>query len=219
MQTRRAPRLRSVLLVCGVLLLVAGVAAATRLGPWLTVADPLVRSDVIFIADGKSPHRELEAAALFREGWAPRIALTLPRSDLSEEVRRLSGEPTPQERSSRLLQRAGVPDGAIIRLDRVVENTLEEFRVAFDYARAHGFRRVIIVSSPYHLRRVRIIWRSRFGHELPASIRATRYEAVEASRWWRSRRSLEDVVHEMFGIAHFLIGSPIPSYDSGGRGE
>lgn len=216
MKTRRARRVRLILLLFGVVLLVGGAAAALRLGTWLTSADPLVRSDVIFVTDGKFPQRELEAAALLREGWAPRIALTLSRDDLSEEARGLAGQPRPQERSLQVLQRVGVPEGSIVRLDRMVENTLDELGVDFDYARAHGFRRVIIVSSPYHLRRVRTIWRSRFEHEVSAIVRATRYEPFEASRWWRSRRSIEVVVHELFGIAHFLIGSPIPSYDRGG---
>jgi uncharacterized SAM-binding protein YcdF (DUF218 family) len=211
--TARRSRLLLLTFVAGaVLLLVSGVFAMRHLGSWLVAADPLVRSDVIFVTDGKTPHRELEAAILYREGWAPRVAVTLPRSDLSEEVRRLSGFPTEQQNASLVLRRAGVPDAAILRLERVVENTAQELAADFDYARAHGLRRVIIVSSPYHLRRVRIIWRSRFEHEIPAVIRGTRYEPVDPSRWWTARRSLEGATHELFGIAHFVIGSPIPTF-------
>jgi uncharacterized SAM-binding protein YcdF (DUF218 family) len=193
------------------------VVVATRwLGPWLVVSEPLVRSDVIFVTDGKTPHRELEGAALFLEGWAPRVALPLPRSRLSDEVSRLAAEMTPQEYGSRLLRRRGVPEAAIVRLDRVVENTLQELQADFDHARAQGFRRVIIVSSPYHTRRIRLIWSSRFEREIPAIVRPTRYDPVAPTRWWRSGRSLEDVIHEVWGIANFLLGSPIPTFDRGG---
>jgi len=215
MMAQRSRRVFVVLLACAVILLALGVAGACRLGPWLVEADPLVRSDVIFVAEGKTPFRELEAAALFREGWAPRVALTLPRSDLSAEVRRLSGALTEQEEGTRVLQHAGVPRGAILWLDRRVENTLQELQADFDYASTHGFRRVIIVSSPYHLRRVRVIWRAGFEREIPAVVRGTRYEPVEASRWWASRRSVESAMHEAAGIAHFLIGSPLPTFDRG----
>ena len=94
-----------------------------------------------------------------------------------------------------------------------MENTWQELQADFDYARAHGFRRVIIVSSPYHTRRIRTVWRSRFGDEIPAVVRVTRYEPVDPARWWRSRRSLEAIAHEVFGLANFFLGSPIPTFD------
>ena len=211
MKVRRSRWLLPALVVCGLL---AVVVVATRwLGPWLVVSEPLERSDVIFVTDGQTPQRELEAAALFLEGWAPRVALTLPRDTLSEEVRRLAGDLLPQDRASRVLRRRGVAEAAIVRLDRVVENTLQELQADFDYARARGFRRVIIVSSPYHTRRIRLIWSSRFERELPAIVRPTRHEPVDPTRWWRSRRPLEDVTHELFGIANFLLGTPLPTFD------
>jgi len=213
MKVRRFPRLLTVLVVCGLIPLVVVVITTRWLGPWLVVSEPLAHSDVIFVTDGETPLRELEGAALFLEGWAPRVAVARPRSRLSEEARRLAGYPTMQEHASRVLQRRGVPDTGIVRLDRVVENTLQELQADFDYARAHGFRRVIIVSSPYHTRRIRLIWSSRFEREIPAVVRATRYESVDPARWWRSRRPLEDVAHEVFGITNFLLGTPIPTFD------
>jgi uncharacterized SAM-binding protein YcdF (DUF218 family) len=215
MKTRLPRRLLLALLVCVAVLFVVGLLAAREVGSWLVVVDPLVKSDAIFVLDGKSPHRELEAVVLFREGWAPRVVISHPRSDVAEDVRRAFDLPPEQEGAFQLLRRAGVPEGAIIRLDRIVDNTLQELEVDFEYARTHGFRRVIIVSSPYHTRRIRLIWRTRFEREVPAVIRATRYEAVEATRWWRSRRSIEDVTHEIAAIAHFFIGSPIPTFDRG----
>jgi uncharacterized SAM-binding protein YcdF (DUF218 family) len=192
------------------------LGTARWLGPWLVVNEPLARSDVIFVTDGKTPPRELEGAALFQEGWAPRVALTLPRDAVAEDVRRLSGEPAQQERASHILRKRGVPEASIVRLERMVDNTEQELQADFDYARAQGFRRVIIVSSPYHTRRIRAIWRSRFEAEIPAIVRVTRYEPVDPARWWRSRRSLEEISHEVFGITNFLLGSPIPTFDHGG---
>ena len=212
----KPPCARWLVLILSVAVLLGVVsvpAAARRLGPWLVVNEPLARSDVIFVADGQTPQRELEGAALYLEGWAPRVALTLPRDPVSEEARRLAGEPPPQEYASRILRRRGVPEAAIVRLDRIVDNTRQELQVDFDYARAHGFGRVIIVSSPYHTRRIRTIWRSRFEAQVPAVVRVTRYETVDPARWWRSRRSLEAVTHEVFGIANFRLGSPLPTFD------
>ena len=215
MKVRRSRWRLPALIACGLIPLVSVVVATRWLGPWLVVSERLERSDVIFVTDGHTPQRELEGAALFLEGWAPRVAVTLPRNTLSEEVRRLAGDPLPQDRASRVLLRRGVPEAAIVRLDRVVDNTRQELQADFDHARAHGFRRVIIVSSPYHTRRIRLIWSSRFEREIPAIVRPTRYEPVDPARWWRSRRPLEDAAHEVFGITHFLLGSPLPTFDGG----
>ncbi len=208
-------RILTALLLFAVTVLVMGTLVGGCLGPWLVVADPLARSDAILVLEGLTPLRELEAAALFREGWAPRIVLTLARSPIPDEARRLAGDPEPQERAARVLRRGDVADSHIVRLDRPVENTLEELTVGFEYARAHGFRRVIVVSSPYHMRRVRIIWNSRFEREVPGLVRPTRYEPVDPARWWRSGRSLEEALHEAVGIVHFFIGTPIPTFDCG----
>jgi uncharacterized SAM-binding protein YcdF (DUF218 family) len=216
MKPSRARRLALTLGLCVLVSLAVALGTARWLGPWLVVDEPLARSDVIFVTDGKTPQRELEGAALFQEGWAPRVALTFPRDSISEDVRRLAGEPAQQERAFQILRRRGVPEAAIVRLERIVDNTEQELRADFDYARAHGFRRVIIVSSPYHTRRIRVIWRSRFEAEIPAVVRVTRYEPVDPARWWRSRRSLEEISHEVFGITNFLLGGPIPTFDRGG---
>ena len=210
---------RRLALALGIWVLVSlAVAQGTArwLGPWLVVDEPLARSDVIFVTDGKTPQRELEGAALFLEGWTPRVALTLPRDTISEDVRRLAGEPSQQEHAFQILRRRGVPEAAIVRLERIVDNTEQELRADFDYARAQGFRRVIIVSSPYHTRRIRVIWLSRFEAEVPAIVRVTRYGTVDPARWWRSRAHLEEVAHEVFGITNFRLGSPIPTFDRGG---
>jgi len=204
-----------VLLLFAAAVLATGTLVGCCLGAWLVVTDPLARSDAIFVLDGLTPLRELEAAALFREGWAPRIVLARARNLIPEEARRLAGDPTPQERATRVLMRHSVPDSAIVRLDRPVENTLGELTADFEYARARGFRRVIIVSSPYHLRRVRIIWNARFEREVRALVRPTRYEPADPTRWWRAGQSLEEALHETAGIVHFFIGTPIPTFDRG----
>jgi uncharacterized SAM-binding protein YcdF (DUF218 family) len=212
----KRPRPRHILLaltLCTAILVVVEIVLARGLGDWLVAVDPLVTSDAIFVLDGKSPHRDLEAAALYRDGWAPRVVVARPRSDLAEDVRREFGLETEQEQVARTLGRAGVPESAIVRLERVVENTEGELTADFDYAKAQGFRRVILVSSPYHTRRIRIIWRRHFEREIAGLVRATRYERVDPARWWRSRRSLEDVAHETAGIANFLLGAPLPTFD------
>lgn len=212
---RRAFRATLVVVIAGALLAGLALAGLSALGRFLVVADPLVPADAIFVLDGKTPARELEAAALYHRGFAPRVVVSLARDPI-EVARRLAGEPPPQERSVRVLEHARVPAASIVRLDRVVENTGQELAADFEYARRHGFRRVILVTSPVHTRRVRIVWNRRYQAGVAALVHPAPLEPFDPDRWWRSRRWLEDGVHELVGIAHFLVGSPLPTFDRGG---
>jgi uncharacterized SAM-binding protein YcdF (DUF218 family) len=199
------------LLLVGVfaVLLVLGVQAV---GPFLVVADRVEPSDAIIVLEGGTPAREVEAAALYRRGLASVVVLALAR-DPTPVARQLAGEPVLQERAARALQYAGVPRQAIVRLERQVDNTAQELQVDFEHARARGFRRVILVTSPQHTRRVRVVWNARYQARIPALVHPTPYEPFDPGRWWRSRRYLEDSLHELAAIAHFLLGSPLPTFD------
>ncbi len=195
------------LLIC--LLLALGIR---RAGSYLLVVDRLEPSDAIFVLAGTGPTRLVEAASLYRRGLAPLVVVSLP-PDTSRVARELAGEPEPQERAVRGLVHAGVPRPAVTRLDRVVENTDEELALDFDHARAQGFRRVILVTSPQHTRRVRLIWDTYYQARLPALVHPTPFEDFDAARWWGSSRSLERVFYEVAAIAHFWLGRPLPTHD------
>jgi uncharacterized SAM-binding protein YcdF (DUF218 family) len=210
-QSRRALLVVAVAVALGVMVL-AGVFGLRVTGRYLLVADPVETSDAILVMDGPPPARDVEAAMLYRRGLAPLVVLSLPRDPLAE-ARRLAGQPSPQERAAGTLQHLGVPVAAIVRLDQVVDNSRQELAVHFAHARARGWRRVIIVTSPVHTRRVRLIWNAGYQAQVPALVHPTPHEAFEPDRWWRSARSLEAGLYELAAIANFLIGSPLPTYD------
>ena len=196
-----------VLLACA--LLVLGIL---RIGPYLVVADRLEPSDAIFVLAGTGPARLVEAASLYRRGLAPEIVVSRP-PDTMRLARELAGEPPFQERALRALVHAGVPRQAVVRLDRVAVNTDEELGIDFEYAQAQNYRRVILVTSPPHTRRVRMIWSAYYQEKLPALVHPTPFEEFDPARWWRSSRSLEKGLHEVAAIANFLLGQPVPTYD------
>src|SRR5207244_4770796 len=120
MNTACPPRLWVVFLTVVTAIIVLGVVALPLPGLFLVAADPLEKSDVIFVLDGSSPARELEAAALHRRRLAPLVAVTLARDPIAPETRRLAGEMTPQQGSVRVLEYVGVPRTAIVRLTTLV---------------------------------------------------------------------------------------------------
>src|SRR5437879_13590735 len=121
MNTWYPPRLWVLLLTVVLAIIVLATVALPLPGLWLVAADPLERSVVIFVLDGATPARELEAAALHRRGLAPLVAVTLPRDPMPAATRRMSGQLGPQQEGARVLEYVGVPRQAIILLTRRVE--------------------------------------------------------------------------------------------------
>jgi uncharacterized SAM-binding protein YcdF (DUF218 family) len=208
-------RLRRLALLTAV---VAGAVAASviglpALGLWLVVADPLAPSDAIVVVAGTPPAREVEAAALYHRKLAPVVLLSRAR-ERNTVARSLARFPPGQMVASGALVRLGVPDGAILRLEREVENSVDELAHVAEVSRARGYRRVILVSSPPHTRRLRMIWDAE-GSGITALIQPTPYETFDQTHWWRSRHGVETVVHELGGMLNFKLGSLLPTFDAG----
>src|SRR5437773_2283252 len=139
------------------------------LGAALVVTDALQPSDAIFVLDGGTPVRELEAASLYRLGYAPRVVVARGRDAISV-ARQVSGEPSRQERAVRVLRHVGVPEAAVVTLSQEVDNTVQELAADFAFATKQGLRRVILVTSANHTRRVRVIWNSRYERRIRALV-------------------------------------------------
>ncbi len=204
--------------VSGVLaaLVLLGAAAVLAYGPLLrlvgralVVEDPLERADAIVVVAGGTPSREAAAAALFREGWAPRvllsnqftpervrelIALGIRRADLQGEARLA-------------LEKYGVPAGAIVVLGEPVRITETELRAVREAAQARGYRRLILVTSPQHTRRARLIWAREAGGRIEGLVVSAGGDEFAVDGWWRQRRMAEAVLHEYLGLLAIYLGA------------
>jgi uncharacterized SAM-binding protein YcdF (DUF218 family) len=177
------------------------------MGTWLRVEDRLERADAIVVLAGGTPRREATAAALWKEGWAPHIIISRPleRPDLRElidlGIRRfdLQGE------SRKALETYGVPPDQIIAIPDISRTTEPELALVRDAANARGYRRLILVSSPEHTRRVKIIW-SRQASGGPEAIVVPAREPFPFESWWRDRRAAESVLHEYLGHLVIALG-------------
>ena len=195
----------------GVLLSPFGLRAVGR---FLVVSDPLEPSDAIVVMSGEVPFRQTEAARLFHRGLAPWIILTHEAEGPSQRRLRELGLESPERRelARRVLERLDVPRGAIRSLSEAAVNTVEELATVYRFAVTQGFRRIIIVSSPDHMRRIRIIWNRSVGLGVEARLHPAPEEGgFDPDHWWTSRVGAEYLVHEYFGILNFLLGSPIRS--------
>src|SRR5450432_2431610 len=97
-----------------------------NLGRWLIVEDPLEHASAIAVLSGKMPGRALEAARIYRAGYAPEVWLTHstePGATLAKLSVPYSGE---EVYDKLILIQQGVPENAIRIIDPPIINTVDE---------------------------------------------------------------------------------------------
>jgi len=193
------------------LLLVAaaltGVSAiALYLAPrWLNDPDPPEKGAAILVLGGDST-RALEAADLYRGGYASKIYFSAGVADpVTRRLARIGITlPSEEDITRQVFAKAGVPEGAIELLGRNMVSTAQEARQTEE--RLAGVPGpLIIVTSPFHVHRARLVFR----HYLPETRRVvvvgSRYESLPDD-WWRDQAASRNVVLELVKTVYFLAG-------------
>ena len=83
-----------------------------------------------------------------------------------------------------------------------------------EFAAQHDGReggRVILITSKYHTRRVKVVWRALAGNRLEAIVRFAADDPFEPRRWWRNTADALSVSREWFGLLNTWAGFPIKS--------
>lgn len=204
-------RLRRILIFTAMLAVLAGGAAWAfcRVGQWLVVEDQLEPAQAIVVLSGGMPVRAREAAEIYRQGFAAQVWVTRPVGP-AEELQQMDIPFLGEEYYSRkVLIHLGVPADAIRILEKPVVNTEEEvLEIAAELRRGEG-RKVIVVTSKPHTRRVKAIWKARMGESPRALVRYASGDDYDGAHWWRRTHDALAVVREILGLANAWAGFPV----------
>lgn len=176
---------------------------------WLANADRPQAADAIIVLAGE-PSRALYAAELFEGKLAPVIYVSKPALAPSQRLFRQMGIsfPTQEELYREILVRKGVPSSRVVILGESLLSTADE-AVA---VRALGIgerRTILVVTSPYHVRRVKMTY-SKIIPELRAVVVANPHESYP-DRWWTDQDVARNVLLETVKIAYFVTGGRFTS--------
>lgn len=203
---RAVRRLFAVFAIAAILAL---VLAALQGGRYLQHEDALHKADAIFVLAGTRLERPLEAVDLYREGWAPVIALSPGTAEPMEAMVRARGIhfPSDSERVRDAMTQMGVPFSAIVIEGEAVDNTAEEAALLRGMAARHGWHSVIVVTSKYHTRRSGFAMRRALrGSGVDVILRATRYDPFDPDHWWRRRADLRSGILEWQKLIAYRLG-------------
>jgi uncharacterized SAM-binding protein YcdF (DUF218 family) len=158
---------------------------------WIVDEAPQV-SDVIVILsdDNYAADRAWKAAQLFRSGMAPHILAS------GRLLRPYAGIAELMEHDLKAL---GVPANAIVPVTHRATNTREEAIADAQVIAAHGWKKVLLVTSNYHTRRADYI----FERALPAGTELRVVSAPDSeydpNTWWQTRNGLKRFLYESAG--------------------
>jgi uncharacterized SAM-binding protein YcdF (DUF218 family) len=179
------------------------------LGRWLVVEDPLANARAIVVLSGAMPLRAIEAAKLYRSGYAPEIWLT-HSAEPGETLKSMGIPFTGEDYFNKLvLIQQGVPPEAIHVLGPPIVNTADEIKVVAAALGRRNDRAVILVTTKAHTRRVRLLWRRLVPAQNHAIVRAAADDPFDPGHWWRTTRDALDVVREVLGLLNAWAGLPL----------
>jgi len=204
---------RSRVLGVALLVLLAGALALAappllrRAGSFLIESEPPEHADTIVVLAGGYPDRILEAAALYREGWAPRMLLG--REPENAGFRKLDalGVRVPRlvDINRTIAEQLGVPPEAIGVVDQPAGSTYDEAQVIIDTVLRQHDTSMLLVTSKYHSRRAARIYRFLAGERLRIIVRPARDDDFQPDGWWHSRVNQRRVVFEYEKLLGFWL--------------
>jgi uncharacterized SAM-binding protein YcdF (DUF218 family) len=217
---RLAFSLAGVILAAVAILYVLRVPVLRAIGHELVESDRLQHADaMVVLAPGLD--RILEAADLYRRGYAPVVLITRERRNPAEQWLIDRGVTNSgEDRRRDVLEKLGVRRDAVTILDGYVGSTADEAREFAEWARQHSIHTVIIVTSPEHTGRSGLTFR-RALERLPVQVmmHPSPMGTFRADSWWHDRGTLRDgftewqklVYYRFFELRHLAPVEPVRS--------
>lgn len=180
------------LLFCFLLYLIRRPLLRFTAEAWI-IEDPLDKADVLIVLgdDNFYADRATRAVQLFREGKAPVIVAS---------GRRLRPSAGIAELIEHDLVERGVPKDKVVRFTHDGDSTLEEAEALARLVKEKKWRKVIVVTSNYHTRRVRYIFRRVFPQGIVVSVASARDGDFDPEHWWEKRKSIKELTQEFAGM-------------------
>lgn len=197
--------------------LVIGGGLVLTAGYWLRMDEPPRPGAAIVVLAGDI-RRAIHAADLYHKGLAPAIYVGRPRHEPPQALCELGFDCPRQEDQMRLaLSRKGVPDEAVRVYGHDLMSTVQEGEALEAELAASGLGPgpLLVVTSPYHCRRAKLIL-SGIVRDRELIMSSTPYERFDA-KWWAHQGSASAVVSETAKFVFYFLGTPFRSAPAGMR--
>ena len=204
---KRGKAIQYVISILLILIIFFGIRNA---GTFLVVNDGPEEVDAILVLMGSPGDRMLQAVDLYEAGYSDRVLMVdtylTGREALAERGVHLK---TNTELAEELGVALGIPQDAIIIIPGRARSTRDEAIALLGFIeRGNKLSDVMIVTSAYHTRRSRAVFRRAFrsvGHDVGILVIPAGQSEFDARRWYNERESAKRVVMEYTRLAWFWI--------------
>jgi uncharacterized SAM-binding protein YcdF (DUF218 family) len=181
------------------------------IGHWLVREDIVHQADAIVVLSGNLPTRSVEAARLYRSGYAKEIWLTHPNEKQVSLKDPSIYRPSEDVFNVNVLRHEGVPAEAIHVLQTPIVNTADELDVISTALKNREDESVIIVTNKPHTRRVYSLWNKYHSDDGQVIVHAVTNDEFSPSNWWKTASGKAQVIHELLGMINLWADMPVHS--------
>ena len=196
----------------GILLIIAFlfIGGCRRAGAWLVKNDAPEQADVMVLLMGSFPDRVMQAVDLYQEDRARRMIIVQESMGPYKLLESRGADiltTTEQARNSAVA--LGIPAVSIAILPGDARSTLNEAVIIRNYlAGKPDLDSIILVSSPAHMRRASMIFKTALKDSpKPVFIGCSpsAYSGFNPEGWWRRKEDAQAVLSEFIKIGSFVM--------------
>jgi uncharacterized SAM-binding protein YcdF (DUF218 family) len=172
-------------------------------GGFLDVSQPPQAVDYAMVLGGGEDTRPFVAAALYQAGLAKGVLVAAMKpSEEFEDGLTLLG----QETVHKILIQRGVPSEAVTTLDGQSATTYDEAHALRRFLKQHPQATVAVVTSDFHTRRARMIFRKALGEQASQVLFvAAPTDGFSWKNWWRSPDGFQMYIDEYLKLAFYKL--------------
>ncbi|MFN0030671.1 MAG: YdcF family protein [Flavobacteriales bacterium] len=174
------------------------------LGNWLVAKDELMKTEACFILGGNSYERGMEAVKIYWQFSDQQFVCTGGNYPL--QIRALLDSLMSEAELSRhLMMSKGVPL-AQINIMEGSRSTMDESQEILNYCKQKNLKDITVVSSSFHLRRVRWVFEEKFADaSIKVHFHGSNPEDYNSSNWWHNEEGLIMANNECVKLFYYLL--------------
>ena len=176
------------MLAAGIFLALTHTVWLAWLGRFLVKTDAPEQAGIAVVLSGDgNGHRLLKAVEVVEQGYAPKVLIVGPEGSYGARESDLAMD---------FARRRGLNTAILDPFVTDISSTFEEALAVDKELRRRGIDKAIVVTSEFHSRRSRFIYRNRVSGEVKYLVVASDDPRFDPDDWWKTRDGKEILVIE-----------------------
>ena len=167
-----------------------------RMVQQMVIDDQIQPADLIVVISGEKGERAIEGISLYQEGMGKKLLFSGGRIFFDLTTADLMLEYAIAEK---------IPENDI----QTIHNsscTIQDANLSLQTAKTLGAKKVIVVTSPYHIYRTRLIFKSVYPESIEIAVRAVKDAWFKPKTWWHTHRGQAMVFNEFTKLLAYRLG-------------